>query len=76
MKVTGTAALITGAGSGIGRHLAVELANQGCSSITVSNQPLLWDEVMWTKQDTRFAQSCNSATYVEAVSSNSDAYCR
>ena len=38
MKVVGTAALITGAGSGIGRHLAIELAKQGCSKLTVRIQ--------------------------------------
>ncbi len=32
-------ALVTGASSGIGRHISIELAQQGYSIIAVSNQP-------------------------------------
>ena len=38
-------ALVTGASSGIGRHISIELAQRGYSIIAVSNQPEQLDHV-------------------------------
>ena len=66
MNYSGLWALVTGASSGIGWHISIELAKRGCNIIGVSNQPLPLDNL---KKEVESSQSVKVVTLIQDLAS-------